>query len=696
MSNRYFSIRLKIIAGFVITILLIVFLGAFSVFTLINIQTGTVPTLLENTNLATGILEMRKNENALLTWETVHPGFYESRQSPYLDALNEVYETLLLNLEVLREYEADHGHTEDVQKVERIQFLVSEYHRLFTETVDLLLKKGFKDYGLVGLLRQAVHDVENELDRHEGIDRLKVIMLMNRRHEKDYLLRKDLSYRTKLNNRVDEFKAALTVSDLPREIKERLAEYITAYRERFNAMVEADIEIGLSREDGLIGEYYRALEEVEPLIQEERIAIETEINHTVERQVLILLIIAGSTAAAAAVFAFLIIRSVSSPLRRTITRLEDISEGEGDLSTELDIHTKDEMGKLAEYFNRFVANIRGILQNVLTASDSLTRSKQSLSANTEETAASIEQIEKNTQGMTNKMGMLSGKIDSSLDIVKSINGRVENLDIRIEDQTSAVEESSAAVNEMIASLNNVAGIIKNRRETADQLVNATQVGDRKLSSTAETIKQINANIGSVSEMIEIINEIADRTNLLSMNAAIEAAHAGESGKGFAVVADEIRTLAENSSKNATEIARVLTDVLDKIKSAFTSSTESTEAFQQIQKNVQAVSQVLDEISASTQELTSGSEEIMKAMSLLSDVSLDVREASKDMREQSSELNSSMETVDSVSKDVLNGIHEINAGTTEIAKAISQVTDLTAELSTQADALSREVRQFKLG
>ncbi|MFP4443621.1 MAG: methyl-accepting chemotaxis protein [Spirochaetia bacterium] len=695
MSDRYFSIRLKIIAGFVITILLIVFLGAFSVFTLINIQTGTVPTLLENTNLATGILEMRKNENALLTWETVNPGFYESRQSPYLDALNEVYETLLLNLEVLREYEADHGHTEDVQKVERIQFLVSEYHRLFTETVDLLLKKGFKDYGLVGLLRQAVHDVENELDRHEGIDRLKVIMLMNRRHEKDYLLRKDLSYRTKLNNRVDEFKAALTVSDLPREIKERLAEYITAYRERFNAMVEADIEIGLSREDGLIGEYYRALEEVEPLIQEERIAIETEINHTVERQVLILLIIAGSTAAAA-VFAFLIIRSVSSPLRRTITRLEDISEGEGDLSTELDIHTKDEMGKLAEYFNRFVANIRGILQNVLTASDSLTRSKQSLSANTEETAASIEQIEKNTQGMTNKMGMLSGKIDSSLDIVKSINGRVENLDIRIEDQTSAVEESSAAVNEMIASLNNVAGIIKNRRETADQLVNATQVGDRKLSSTAETIKQINANIGSVSEMIEIINEIADRTNLLSMNAAIEAAHAGESGKGFAVVADEIRTLAENSSKNATEIARVLTDVLDKIKSAFTSSTESTEAFQQIQKNVQAVSQVLDEISASTQELTSGSEEIMKAMSLLSDVSLDVREASKDMREQSSELNSSMETVDSVSKDVLNGIHEINAGTTEIAKAISQVTDLTAELSTQADALSREVRQFKLG
>jgi methyl-accepting chemotaxis protein len=461
-------------------------------------------------------------------------------------------------------------------------------------------------------------------------------------------------------------------------------------------MVEADIQIGLSRDNGLVGEYYLVLEEVEPLIQEERFAIETEINHTVERQVLILLIIAGSTAAAAAIFAFLIIRSVSSPLKRTITRLENISEGEGDLSTELDIHTKDEMGKLADYFNRFVANIRGILQNVLTTSDSLTQSKQTLSANTEETAASIEQIEKNTQGMTSKMGMLNGKINNSMDIVKSINGRVENLDSRIEDQTSAVEESSAAVNEMIASLNNVAGIIKKRRVTADQLVDATQLGDQKLSSTAETIKQINANIGSVSEMIEIINEIADRTNLLSMNAAIEAAHAGESGKGFAVVADEIRSLAENSSKNATEIAGVLTDVLEKIKSAFTSSTESTEAFQQIQKNVRAVSQVLDEISASTQELTSGSEEIMKAMSLLSDVSLDVREASKDMRGQSSTLNSSMETVDSVSKDVLNGIHEINAGTSEIARAIAQVTELTAELGNQADALNREVRQFNLG
>ena len=145
----------------------------------------------------------------------------------------------------------------------------------------------------------------------------------------------------------------------------------------------------------------------------------------------------------------------------------------------------------------------------------------------------------------------------------------------------SVEESTASVNEMIASLKNLDKMTNARRESASRLVETAKNGGEKLSNTVEVVRNINNSIGSISDMIKIIDGIAAQTNLLAMNAAIEAAHAGDAGRGFAVVADEIRSLAETTSNNSQEIGSIIRDVMEKIHIAAESSEDTIQAFQDI-------------------------------------------------------------------------------------------------------------------
>ncbi len=383
------------------------------------------------------------------------------------------------------------------------------------------------------------------------------------------------------------------------------------------------------------------------------------------------------------------------PIVSVRNRLEDISQGEGDLTQTLEVGSGDEIGDLSTSFNEFLNKMKHIIKNIKSATTLTVEAKESLSSTAEETSAAVVEISANVTGVKKQFTTLDENIYTTSDAINQIQDVIGNLGNQIESQSSAVEESTAAINEMVASLVNVAGITRNKKESTDKLVSITKSGGEKLAETTRIVDDVNSSISIISEMVNVINGIASQTNLLSMNAAIEAAHAGDAGKGFAVVADEIRKLAETSAENAKGIGKELNEIVNKIVSAAGSSKETGTAFDKILEEVIAVSQALAEIDSSTLELSKGGEQILEAMQLLNNITVEVQGGSEKMSSGTSSIVKSMQMLTRVSSEALGSMEEISSGTEEISAALTELTSLTNTLDEASDTLEAEVDKFKV-
>ncbi|MBF9018416.1 MULTISPECIES: methyl-accepting chemotaxis protein [unclassified Oceanispirochaeta] len=372
----------------------------------------------------------------------------------------------------------------------------------------------------------------------------------------------------------------------------------------------------------------------------------------------------------------------------SISRLKD-----GDLITITEIETKDDLYHLNNNLTLFQNTLKGIIAMIKGISNENLRVRDKLIGQVEETKVSIHSITISTDEMNEVIKQLNKLAGSSYQSVEYISEKIENLNQSILVQTSMIEESSAAVNEMMASIFNVKQVTVRKQGSLKTMVESIAVGNNQLKETSMSIQKINDSIDAIRNMILVIDDIASQTNLLSMNAAIESAHAGEYGKGFAVVSDEIRKLAEASSLNSREIGVFLTEIIENILLAGSSCETTLLTFTKSEKEVEDLFGSMKEISQSMIELNVGGDQILEVMNSLQTMAIDVRQDSSDINDQSLTVEKAAETVQKISGSVKCGINHMSGGLTRISEAISAIQDLTGTIDSVAECINDELGYF---
>ena len=407
------------------------------------------------------------------------------------------------------------------------------------------------------------------------------------------------------------------------------------------------------------------------------------------------LLILAATALLSIVIVIILSVTLTSFVMKPLLHMTEVSDAvsEGVLTKKVTYNKKNIMGTLGTNLNNAIASLRNNTSEIMKVSNVTVQIKNELAASTEQTSSAINEIAANNTSMKKQVQTLNGTIIETSSSTNEIAANVKSLGSIIEEQAALAVEATAAVNEMIASIQSVAAISESKKNSTKNLVERSETGSGKLDETNQIIHEVAGSIGNIQEMMSIINNIASQTNLLSMNAAIEAAHAGDAGKGFAVVADEIRKLAENTADNAKNIEQVIGTIIGNIERASHSGDETKKAFNEIQSEIRTTEQALNEISYSTKELAIGGEEILKAMSRLSEVSENSRTGAEEMGKGSAMMAEAMVDVEHISGLVTNGMEEIALGIEEISQALHNINEMTHKLGGNSDTLDALIQQF---
>jgi methyl-accepting chemotaxis protein len=421
------------------------------------------------------------------------------------------------------------------------------------------------------------------------------------------------------------------------------------------------------------------------------------IDQNINRQLKIIIL-----AAVAILAVTILINSLSyqflliAPIKITTDALREISEGEGDLTKRLTVDRNDEIGDLSTYFNKTFHNIKKLVGIIKQKINALTNTNLELSNNMDKTSTAVEDISTQFENISVMVKEQEKEADEADMAGESIKLNIENLTKLVEEQTESVNTSSSAVEEMTANINSVTRTLIENSKNVNILIEASEIGKTGLQTVAQEIEGIARDSEGLLEINAVMNSIASQTNLLSMNAAIEAAHAGEVGKGFAVVADEIRKLAETSGKQSKTTAGMLKKIKASIDNITKSSNEVLARFAAIDTGVKTVSEHELNIRNAMEEQEAGGKQILESVSRLKDITQSVHKGSEDMSHAGAELINKTHNFIKISKQVAAGMNSIlNGDVKNIKIAVKHVDEISAENNKNFGELKKETEKFKI-
>jgi methyl-accepting chemotaxis protein len=407
------------------------------------------------------------------------------------------------------------------------------------------------------------------------------------------------------------------------------------------------------------------------------------------------ILIAAVMIVVTAVIIWFVSGNIASKIVVVGLKMKDIAQGEGDLTSRIIVSSNDEIGEMGGYFNQTLEKIQNLVKSIKNQTVVLSDIGNELASNMTETAAAINEITSNIQGIKGQVVNQSASVTETNATMEQITLNLDKLNGLVEKQTANVSQSSSAVEEMLANIQSVTQTLVKNSENVKELADASEIGRSGLQDVAADIQQIARESEGLLEINAVMENIASQTNLLSMNAAIEAAHAGEAGKGFAVVADEIRKLAESSG----EQSKTISSVLKKIKDSIDKITRSTDAvlnkFEAIDSGVRTVSDQEENIRNAMEEQSAGSQQILEAISHLNEVTQLVKASSKEMLEGSREVINESKNLGNVTQELENGMNEMATGAEQINTAVNRVNEISVENKNNIDVLVKEVGKFKV-
>jgi len=393
------------------------------------------------------------------------------------------------------------------------------------------------------------------------------------------------------------------------------------------------------------------------------------------------------------VIASLIGRSIAKPVINMAVTLRDV--GKGDLTKRINFSSKDEIGDLSRSFNETLDNVKNLITNIKTEAGILSDVGDNLASNMNETAAAVNQITANIQSIKGRVINQSASVSQTHATMEQVAVNINKLNGHVEDQSNHISQASSAIEQMVANIHSVTETLIKNSANVKNLREASDVGRSGLQDVASDIQEIARESEGLLEINSVMENIASQTNLLSMNAAIEAAHAGEAGKGFAVVADEIRKLAESSSEQSKTIGSVLKVIKDSIVKITQSTENVLNKFEAIDSNIKTVSEQEDIIRNAMEEQGEGSKQLLEGVSNINVITRQVKSGSNEMLEGAREVIQESNNLEKVTQEITLGINEMSSGADEINVAVHHVNEISIKNREGIDVLTNEVSRFKV-
>ena len=564
----------------------------------------------------------------------------------------EISNSVVADIGTLREKVVAVGKQDLARQIEAMSTSLKQYQAHFAAVVEQKRQLGLDEKsGLEGRLRSSVHDIESRVDQlHESA--LVITMLMMRRHEKDFMLRRDAKYGDEMTKRASEFAAEIENGNIPEAAKTELKRKLADYQRDFFAWMETALTLAgelkatsesFSAVEPVIETVSKAVNDLRAEAERSNITVRDNIQWRMEIAILLIaFVVLGA--------GFFIGRSVSKPLSAMRAAMIDLATG--NFAVVLPgLGRADEIGEIAQAVETFKVNAQKKARDEVEAN--IKRDQVAAQQRKADMIKLADAFESAVGEIIETVSSASTELEASASTLTSTAERSQELATMVaaasEEASTNVQSVASATEEMASSVNEISRQVQESARMAGEAVDQARTTNDRVSELSKA---------AAGDVVELINTIAGQTNLLALNATIEAARAGESGRGFAVVASEVKALAEQTAKATGEIGQQISGIQ-------AATQESVNAIKEISGTIQKLSEISSAIAAAVEEQGAATQEISR----------NVQQAAQGTMQVSS------------------NITDVQRGASETGSASSQVLSAAQSLSGDSNRLKLEVGKF---